>query len=79
MRVKEFFIRICIAVPMVIWVIFVVMMVFGIVANLFGAGPLFYCTVYCKVAAYLLVGAIAFVIYCQARDCCKEEKEKLKN
>ena len=79
MRVKEFFIRICIAVPLVIWGVFIVMMIFGIVANLFGAGPLFYCAVYCKIGVYLLVAAVAYVIYCQASDCCKEEKDKLKN
>jgi hypothetical protein len=74
MRVKEFFIRLCIAVPMVVWVIFLVMMLFGIIANLFGAGSLFYCKVYCKVAVYLLIATVAFVIYCQAKECCKEEK-----
>ena len=71
MRIKEFIVRVGFAVPMAIWVTFIVMVVFGIVANVFGAGSWFYCTVYCQVAIYLLIAAIAYAVFCQAKACWK--------
>ena len=72
MRMKDFFIRTGIFLPMALWGILISLLIIGIVASLFGAGPLFYCTVYCKIALFLLIGAVVAVIYCQARACSKK-------
>ena len=74
MRVREFFVRTGIFLPMVVFGILFLLMLFGIGADLLGAGSLFYCTVYCKVCVGLLaLGAMA-VIYCQARACWKKKE-----
>ena len=69
MRIKEFFVRVGFTVPVALWVVFIFMMLVGIVANGVGAGPQFYCTVYCKLALYLAIAVITAVVCFQAKIC----------
>lgn len=68
---REFFVRICVVLPIALWIVFLFLMVFGIVSYFFGAGETFYCTVYCKVGLALFAIAAAAVTYCQAKACCR--------
>lgn len=72
MRIKEFFIRTSLFLPMAVFGILVFLMLFGIGADLMGAEKLFYCTIYCKICVALLSIGAAAVIYCQARACWKK-------
>lgn len=72
MRTKEFLMRLVVILPMAIWGVFLFLMLFGIVAYLVGATPLFYCTIYCKIGIGLFVVASLAVIYCQANACLKK-------
>ena len=69
MRAREFFMRLSFLLPMALWGIFILLVLFGIVANLLGADSSFYCTVYCKVGITLLVTAFLAIVYCQAKSC----------
>jgi hypothetical protein len=71
MRVREFFIRIGLFLPLSIFGALLVLMLFGIGADLAGAQSIFYCTIYCKVCVGLLALVAMYVIYCQARACWK--------
>jgi len=71
MRTKEFFMRLSILLPMVLWSVFIFLILFGIVANILGADTLFYCDVYCKIGVTLFAIAFLSVIYCQAKSCWK--------
>jgi len=69
MRVKEFFIRTGIFLPMVVFAILIILMLFGIAADLMGAEQMFYCTIYCKICTAVIALGATIVIYCQARAC----------
>ena len=71
MRTKEFLTRLSVLFPLVLWSVFIVLILFGIVANLLGADALFYCDVYCKIGVTLFTIAFFSVIYCQAKSCWK--------
>ena len=75
MRLKEFFIRILVILPIAVWSVFIFLMLLGIVAYLLGAKPWFYCTVYCKVGVALYILATLAVFYCQSRACFRKHKE----
>jgi hypothetical protein len=75
MRVREFLIRTCLFLPMVIFGVLFVLMLFGIGADIAGAKSMFYCTVYCKICVGLLALAGLVVVIIQARACCKEKNE----
>ena len=47
--------------PAAIFVVYVLMAVFGVVSSLLGATTVFYCTVYCKVGLALIIAAVAAV------------------
>lgn len=70
-KTKEFFARLCILLPMAFWGLFIVLILFGIVASKFGANSWFYCNVYCKVGVGLFIVAFLAIIYCQAKSCCR--------
>jgi len=72
MRIKEFLMRLVVFLPMAIWGVFLILMLFGIAAYLLGASPLFYCTIYCKIGLGLFVTVTLAVIYCQANACAKK-------
>lgn len=74
MRVREFLIRTCLFLPMVIFGVLFVLMLFGISADLLGAKSMFYCTVYCKICVGLLALAGLAVVYCQAKACWKKKE-----
>jgi hypothetical protein len=57
MRVREFLIRTCLFLPMVIFGVLFVLMLFGIGADLLGAESMFYCTIYCKICVGLLAAS----------------------
>lgn len=71
MRYKEFFIRTGFFLPAVAFCVFVFMMVFGIISSIFGAGSVFYCSVFCKIGVSTLITALAAVVACQAWFCRK--------
>jgi|LGOV01.1.fsa_nt_gb hypothetical protein len=71
MRTKEFFMRLSVLLPMAFFGVFILLMLFGIVANSLGADSFFYCEVYCKIGVTLFAVAILSVFYCQARSCWK--------
>ncbi len=71
-RIKDFFVRTGIFLPMALWGILLTLLLIGIIASVFGAGTWFYCTVYCKIGVGLLIAAIVAVLYCQAKACWKK-------
>lgn len=71
MRTVEFFKRLLFLVPLAFWGTFMFLVLIGIVANLLGAGPLFYCNVYCKISVFLMILLISAIVYCQAKSCYK--------
>lgn len=74
MRVREFLIRTCLFLPMVIFGVLFVLMLFGIGADLLGATSMFYCTIYCKVCVGLLALAGLTVVCFQVKACCKNKE-----
>ena len=74
MRVREFFVRIGLFLPMTVFGILFILMLFGIGADLIGAESLFYCTVYCKVCVAALALGGLYCVYCQARACCRKKE-----
>ncbi len=75
MRYKEFFIRTGFIMPAAAFAVFIFMMAFGIISSAFGAGDVFYCSVYCKIGVSLLVAILAGVVFCQANACWKDKEE----
>lgn len=72
MKTKEFFVRLCVILPMALWAVFLFLILFGIVSYFLGAGNAFYCTTYCKVGIAMFIIAAVVVTYCQAKACCRE-------
>ena len=73
---KTFACRICFALPVVAFGIYVLMAVFGVVSNVFGAQDGFYCSVYCKLGLGLLIISLLVVLFVQARACMKGSKRQ---
>ena len=72
MRTKEFFVRLCVILPIALWGVFLFLMIFGIAAYLLGAESWFYCTIYCKVGIALFLIATIAVTLVQARVCSRK-------
>lgn len=62
---KNFLWRTGLFLPAAIFAVYVLMAVIGIIASIAGAGPLFYCTVYCKVGIALVIAVVAAVLFSQ--------------
>jgi uncharacterized membrane protein YphA (DoxX/SURF4 family) len=73
MRHKAFFIRTGFFLPAAAFALFIFMMAFGIISSAFGAGAVFYCSVYCKIGVSLLVAMITGVVLCQVIACRSKE------
>ena len=71
MKVREFFIRIGLFLPMAVFGLLFLLLLLGIGADLLGAKSAFYCTIYCKICAAILVLGATAVVYCQAKACWK--------
>lgn len=57
--------RLGFALPLAVFGVFVLLILLGIGTNLLGIGPLFYCSVFCKVGVGLFATAVAGVgLYC---------------
>ena len=70
MSIKEFFVGICLTIPLAIWVVFL----FLIVSYILGADSFFYFSIYCKVAIYLIAATLVAAVFCQTSGCCKREE-----
>jgi len=69
MRTKEFFMRLGFLLPVALWGVFIILVLFGIVANSIGVESAFFCTVYCKIGITLFVTAFLAIVYCQVKSC----------
>ncbi len=72
-NMKNFLWRAGLFLPAAIFLVYVLMAVIGIIANVFGAGPLFYCTVYCKAGVALIIAVVAAVLFSEAKVSLRHE------
>lgn len=61
--------RLAFLIPLVLFGVYLLVAVFGIIADAFGAQDLFYCTVYCKIAVAVLITAVLATVCSQVRAC----------
>lgn len=67
----------CFALPLIWFTAYIVLVVIGGLASMYGASDAFYCNVYCKIGVWVLILATGvYVAYQAARyiKSCKEQK-----
>lgn len=64
---KTLICRLGFIIPLVFFAVYVLMALFGVVANAFGAAGVFYCSVFCKIGVTLLVLMLTGSVICQVR------------
>ncbi|MCB9053846.1 MAG: hypothetical protein H6556_30980 [Lewinellaceae bacterium] len=61
--IKNFIWRTGLFLPAAIFAVYILMAVTGIIASIAGAGPVFYCTVFCKIGILLAIAVVAAVLF----------------
>jgi hypothetical protein len=75
---RTFLCRIGLILPAALFALFLLLILVGAISNSLGAGPVFFCSFYCKAGVVLFALAVAASIYTQAKACCGcKEKENV--
>lgn len=72
---KIFLCRICIILPAVVFAVFVLFILAGILSSTLGAGEVFYSSFFGHAGVAFLAIAVTTAIYTQVKACCKSRIE----